>query len=153
MVSVATIKGINIFRELADYELENVAKTAYEETYESGQRIFAEGAWAQRMYVLVEGEIDIRIRPNRDAEQLTVDTVKEGEIFGWSSLTEPYSLTAAALAVKKSKVIVFRGDGLRDLFEKNNHIGFLVMKGIASVISSRLRKTRTRILELMQSHV
>lgn len=151
MVNADILKDVVIFKDLADHELDNVAQLAYEKIYESDYRIFAEGAWAANMYVVVEGEVNIRISPDGESKSLTIDTMREGDIFGWSALSEPYSLTAEAVAAKKSKLLVFRGDGLRDLFEKNNHIGYLVMKGIAAVISSRFRHARKKLTELLHN--
>lgn len=150
MVTIDVLKGVTILRELADHELENIAKIAHERTYESGARIFAEGALAQRMFILLEGEVELRIWNNHETGPFTVDTITNGEIFGWSALTEPYSLTAAAWVTKEAKVIAISGDSLRDLFEKNNHIGYLVMRRIASVISWRLKNLRAKLLESVQ---
>jgi CRP/FNR family transcriptional regulator len=145
------LRGVTVFGELTDYELENIAKLAQVRTYEPDHRVFAEGALARRMFVLLDGEVEIRIRQARDSEQITVDTINKNEIFGWSALTQPYSLTAAAWVTKKSTVVGISGDLLRDLFEKNNHIGYLVMKGAASVISGRLMRNRVKMLELLPS--
>jgi CRP-like cAMP-binding protein len=151
MVLTAALKAAAIFNDLADYELENIAKLAQQKTYETGHRIFAEGALAQRMYILLDGEVEIRIRPNSEAEQMTVDTINKGEIFGWSALTQPYSLSAAAWVTKPSTVIEMSGDSLRDLFVKNNHIGYVVTTAIASTIAIRLKNIRQRMLELLHS--
>ncbi len=132
-------------------KLENIAKLAHVRIYEPDHRVFAEAALARRMFILLDGEVEIRIRQARDSEQITVDTINENETFGWSALTQPYSLTAAAWVTKKSTVVEIGGDVLRDLFEKNNHIGCLVMKGAASVISGRLRRNRVKMLELLPS--
>jgi CRP-like cAMP-binding protein len=151
MVVADVLKDVAIFKDVAEYELENIAKLAQEKTYESGQRIFSEGALAQRMYILLDGEVEIRIRPNSKSEQMTVETIRKGEIFGWSALTQPYSLSAAAWVTEKATVLEMSGDTLRDLFKKNSHIGYLVMTEVASVISSRLKRVRERMLELLHS--
>jgi CRP-like cAMP-binding protein len=60
-------------------------------------------------------------------------------VFGWSAVTEPHAFTAAAYTMEDAVVFELNGDVLRDLFKKNNHIGFKMMVKIASVISHRLR--------------
>lgn len=151
MVSLDIIKEIELFEGLSDNELNSIAKLCYEEIYEADERIFRESDPAESLYVLIEGEVNIGFRLKEGTERLTVDTIREGEIFGWSVLVEPYKFSAAAITAKKSRVLVIYGEALRNLFEKNPHIGHLVMREIASVISSRLRHTRIKLLELLDS--
>jgi len=143
MVSIEALNEISIFKGLKDYELEQVAKISHEEVLEGDTRIFAENALADKLYIVLEGEVEIRIT---GCGEIVVDTVKNNEIFGWSALTEPYSLTAAAFTTKKTRLIAISGDVMRDLFEKNNHIGYLVVKELASVISNRLKQSRKNLI-------
>ena len=143
MVAIETLKEISIFAGLAEYELEHIAKISHEEVLEEDKRIFAEGALADKLYIVVEGEVAIKITA---CGIITVDTVCDGEVFGWSALTEPYSLTAAAYTTKKTRLIAIAGDVLRDLFGKNNHIGYVVIKELASVISNRLKQSRNSLV-------
>jgi CRP-like cAMP-binding protein len=48
-------------------------------------------------------------------------------------------------ALEKVRVIAIKGADLNALFEDNSHIGFVVMKRLADVISSRLRRTRQQL--------
>jgi len=61
--------------------------------------------------------------------RLAIDTVGPGEIFGWSAVTEPFTFTAAAWTIEETELLVFKGDVLRDLFKKNNHIGYKGCRG------------------------
>ncbi len=89
------------------------------------------------------------MRGNMGKEQLPIDTVGPGEIFGWSAVTEPYTFTAAAYTVEKSELLVVDGRALRDLFKKNNHIGYKVMVKISSVVSSRLRQLNQKFVNTL----
>ncbi len=51
-------------------------------------------------------------------------------MLGWSALVGPYIYTASGVTVEKSKLIVFSGSKLREIFEINNHIGYRVLKGM-----------------------
>jgi CRP-like cAMP-binding protein len=139
MVPIQELKEYDIFRGLTDAELENIGEIAKPIEYEADKRIFEENSVAKNLYLVLEGKVEIRMSREKGGKQLPIETVESGEIFGWSAVTEPYTFTAAAWTLEKSKFLVLDGEVVRDLFKKNNHIGFKIMTKIASVISSRLR--------------
>lgn len=138
---LADLKKFSIFDGLDDRDLQLIAEHAKEETYRKGSRIFEEKALATDLYMVIEGRIAIKMG-NRE-----VDYVEPGGIFGWSTVTEPYTFTAAAWVAEETRALVIRGEVLRDIFEKNSHIGYLVMREIASVISRRLKALRYKLSE------
>lgn len=142
------IKNFEIFKDLNDEELHEIISIGEKQSFEPQQRIFGEGNWARKIYLLSEGEVKIQFKSNVRSEILTIETVSRGNIFGWSALTEPYSHTATALSIRKSVVIAWRGDALRDLFEKNTRIGYVFMGEIARVVSSRYKHTRRKLIEV-----
>lgn len=138
MAKIHDLKLFGIFSELNDNELENIAEIAKQETYEKGRRIFQEKSIARNLYLVKDGSIEIRMR-GAGGKEMVVDSVGPGEVFGWSAVTEPHAFTAASYAMEASEVLVVSGSVLRDLFKKNNHIGYKVMMKVASVIAHRLR--------------
>ncbi|TET62565.1 MAG: cyclic nucleotide-binding domain-containing protein [Candidatus Stahlbacteria bacterium] len=145
MVDIEKLKKFKIFKDLNQRELELIANIAEYEAYEAGKRIFEEKALATTLYLTLEGKIEIKIRGD-GTEQIVIDQVEPGEIFGWSAVTEPYTFTAAAWTLEKTKFITFSGERLKDLFDKNNHIGYRVVKEIAVVISRRLKAMESKFV-------
>lgn len=146
MTSIHDLKAFDIFRELMDPELENIAEIAKKEDYDANKRIFEEKSWANNLYLVVKGLVVIKMKGDMGGEQLPIDTIGPGDIFGWSAVTEPHAFTAAAWTTKKSEILVFKGKSLLDLFKINNHIGYKVMSKVAAVISSRLRKINQKLV-------
>jgi len=112
---------------------------AKKEEYAPDKRIFEEKSIASKLYLILKGKVVIRKKSDLGPGQITIDTVGPGEFFGWSSIAEPHTFTAAAHTAEESEFLTIKSDVLRDLFKKNNHIGYSVMTEIASVISSRFR--------------
>ncbi len=149
MVSVSVLRNLGFLEELTSDELANVAEIANEATLADGQRVFSQGMHARDIYVLLEGAAEIRMRRNSRAGAFTLATIEPGEIFGWSALIEPFSLTASAEVTKKSRVITIHGQALSDLFEQNPHVGYVFMKEITRIVGSRLRNLRRAISGLL----
>jgi CRP/FNR family transcriptional regulator len=73
---------------------------------------------------------------------MTIEEVEPGRIFGWSSLVKQQQFTASARAMGPVRVMTIKADELNTLFERDPHIGFVVIKQLAEVIASRLHRTR-----------
>lgn len=148
MIIIKQLKNFRIFNDLNDRELEAIVNFAREEEYDAGVRIFEEKALASSLYLVLDGKIEVRLRGKND-RMITIDEVGPGEIFGWSAVAAPYSFTAATWAVEKSRVIILDARNLRDLFEKNNHIGYRVIKEVAAVITRRLKAMEAKFLGVL----
>ncbi len=143
MVSPQILKSFSLFRELGQTELAEIARLCRERTYENGSVIFTIGGSASDVYLLATGKVDIQIEFKiHDYETVaTVYTVEKGEIFGWSALVPPHRLTASARCEGKADVIMINGKELVEFLEKDRRIGYVVMKNLSALISSRLAST------------
>ena len=150
MVSIQDLKGFELFNGLEDAELGEIAKLCREHVYEPESICFTEGSKAEDVYLLREGEVEIVFRSPRRCSKAAVTIIGPGRVFGWSALVEPGILTASARCTKRARVISIRGADLIDIFEKNSHIGYVVMKNLSAVIGSRLTRTRKRLLLEME---
>jgi CRP/FNR family cyclic AMP-dependent transcriptional regulator len=147
MVSVETLNKFDVFRGLNNEELRKIAMVCREHTFEQGQIVFSEGSKAEDLYILQKGKvaIEMELHPSGRRVKATVTTLGPGRLFGWSALVEPHILTASASCEEKAEAIAIKGADFLDLFEKDNHIGYVVMKNLAAIVSSRLTRTRQRL--------
>jgi CRP-like cAMP-binding protein len=143
MISTEILKGFSLFGGLSEAELAEIAKLCRERTYDGGSVIFTIGASATDVYLLKTGKVDIQIEFKIYEQEIrtTVYTVGKGEIFGWSALVPPHRLTASARCQGKADVITINGKDLMELLEKGGRNGYVVMKNLSALISSRLALT------------
>ncbi|MFB0556686.1 MAG: Crp/Fnr family transcriptional regulator [Dehalococcoidia bacterium] len=152
MVSAEILKGFQLFEGLDESELVEVARLCRERSYEQGSIIFTAGGSATDIYLLKDGEVNIQVElVIYDLEaRATVYTVRKGETFSWSALVPPHKLTASARCQQKTEVLTIDGKKLMYTFEKNNHIGCVVMRNLSKVISSRLAATMVALRHQIQ---
>ncbi len=121
-----------------------------EEKYEANTFIFHERDKAEKLFVLLEGTVDIMVDTDEEGLQHeTVSTLSPGDVFCWSAVVEPYTLTASAFAATPVTVIAIDGAGLRAMFELDCHLGYRILQKAAQVISDRLKDTRIQMLSLV----
>jgi CRP/FNR family cyclic AMP-dependent transcriptional regulator len=146
MVSVQMLRDSDLFGELSDEKVEQIARLCREEVYPGRATILQEDEEAQTLYILQDGLVTIRIRSTAHEGGLMVDAANErGKTFGWSALMEPRRYTASAVCLGEVKVLAIEGAELMKLLEEDLQLGFMVMKKVAGIISSRLRNTRSQL--------
>lgn len=143
MVSTEALRGFDLFTGLDEAELSEIAKLCRKRSYEKDSIIFSAGGWATDLYLLEAGNVAIQIELVIYEHEIraVVYMVRKGETFGWSALVPPHRLTASARCLEKADVITVNGTELMELLHKNSRIGYVVMKNLSAIISSRLAST------------
>jgi CRP/FNR family cyclic AMP-dependent transcriptional regulator len=145
MKTLEALHSCELFTGLSGDELQEIAAIAREDAYEEGDLILAEDQLAGQLFILSEGRVQVHVRLRSAVEpegEMTIEEVEPGRIFGWSSMVKQRRFTASVKALEPVKVLVIDADELNALFDRNAHIGFVLMKQLAEVIASRLRHTR-----------
>ena len=145
MVTVDELCPCELFVDLNEEGLEQIAAIATKEIYEAGELICVEREQADRLFILCQGRVQVHIQLRSPLEQdgeMTIEEVEPGRIFGWSSLVRQRRFTASVRALEPVTVLAIKANDLSALFESNAYVGFVIMKQLAEVIASRLRHTR-----------
>lgn len=151
MIPAEVIAGFSDFGDLEENEIKALATLAEEEQYKAGDYIFHEGDPATNLYLVLEGRVEMMMDTNAEGTQRSVVmTVGPAEIFGWSSLVEPYQLTASARCATNVRVVTIPGPGIRALMTMHCRLGYRLMQKACQTASTRLRATRVQLLSTIR---
>ncbi|UCC85696.1 MAG: cyclic nucleotide-binding domain-containing protein [Anaerolineales bacterium] len=151
MIAPEIIASFSSFSSLEEDEIKAMAILAEERRYATGEFIFREGGQASNMYLLLEGRVELMMNTNADGDQhAVVMTVGPDEVFGWSSLVEPYELTASARCAVPVRVVALAASGMRALMTMKCSLGFRMMQKACQTASARLRATREQLLSTVR---
>ena len=146
MVSIDVLREFGLFAGLDDNQLIKVAELCHERTLEEGALHFVQGRKAEELHLCRSGKVDITVQLRQPwGIEVIVHTIGGGEVFGWSTLVEPHIYTASAKCIERTEEIYIKGLDLLNLFEENPRIGYVVMKNLSAVTSSRLTETRQKL--------
>ena len=110
--------------------------------------LFREGHKAERLYILVDGKIQISIQLSSRPERLIMSVIDEpGQVFGWSALVAPYQYTASALCETDGRLLATKGGALMQVLKQDPTLGFVLTQRLVEVIGTRLGRTRIALLE------
>ena len=161
MISPELIRRYPFFSGLNFDQITNLAKVAEEVNVESGHYFFHEGDRLRKLFLVMEGKVDVavsitdrnhvqnvaeQIVGNFITEDVAVSTIGPGQLFAWSALLPPYVSTAAARAATPSRVLAFDSEDLYRIFQEDCAFGYLMLQKVASVIRQRLRDMRIQSL-------
>ena len=109
--------------------------------------VFREGGCNESLFLVRKGRLALEMNvPGRGV--IRILTVGPGEMAGWSSLLSNGKMTASAVAVEDSELVVAPASRLRSLCESDTVFGFHLMRRMATALSRRLVATRLQLLDL-----
>jgi CRP-like cAMP-binding protein len=150
MVTPQMLSRASLFEGLTDEQLRAVAEIADETTCQHGAVLFWEGERAEYLYILLEGEINIFVQLSSRPERITVSALDQPyQTLAWSGLVAPHVYTASALCETDCRLVAICGEALMEVLEGDPGLGFVVMRRVAEVMSSRMRNTRFALLKTL----
>jgi CRP-like cAMP-binding protein len=150
MIGVDDLRGFPLLAGLPDHELALLAGTAREVWFDTGERLFEEGAPADGCWLLLRGCVIVDAQvPGRG--QVVVQSLGPGDVLGWSWLVPPRRWHFGALTAAPTAALRLDGDQLRALAEHDPAFGYRLATRLLSVLLDRLQTTRARLLDLYRS--
>jgi CRP-like cAMP-binding protein len=118
--------------------------------FNAGQFLFHEGEEANEFYMIREGKVAVQIQ-GAERGPITVQTIGEGEVLGWSWLIPPYRWRFDAKAAELTRAIALDGKCLRTKSEEDHDLGYELLKRFAGIIVERLESTRLQLLDVYKA--
>ena len=135
------------FNGMSEDHLALIAGCARNAVFEDGEYLMREGDEAKSFYVIRLGRVALEIFvPQRGA--VTIETIDDGGLVGWSWLTPPFLVHLDARALGSVHVVAFDGACLRDKGDADPALGYELMRRFIPVIVERLQATRVQMLDV-----
>lgn len=150
MVSAEWLKEAELFETLEESQLNALLAHSTVKSLSEGETIFRQGDDANRLYILIEGAINLAIKTEERVDLMASKIEKEGAVFGMPSLIEPFWYNVTATSLKPSKVLIIEADHIRTTINKDPKMGMEIMKRLASIYFNRLNETRTGVSNFLK---
>ena len=139
------LKEHPFFKDLESKYLDFIVGCASNVRFKAKEVILREEGPADKFYLIREGKVAIYIAKPRS---ITIQTIKEDDILGWSWLIPPYRYRFSAQAIEDTRAIALDGKCLRDKCEGSPELGYELLKRLMSVFTQRLEATRIQLLNI-----
>ena len=137
------------FDDFPEHHLGLIVGCASNVRFETGQFIFHEGEEANTFYLIRQGKVALQIFSERRGS-LTLLTLGEGEILGWSWLFPPHRYKFSARALEPTRAFAIDGQCLRGKAEHDHDLGYDLLNRFAPVVERALEATRLQLINVYQ---
>ncbi|MBU4565428.1 MAG: cyclic nucleotide-binding domain-containing protein [Desulfarculus sp.] len=135
---------VPLFAQMNKRELKNISETAEELLYEPGEMIINEGERDGRLFVLLEGEVEIIKGLGQPGERL-LRRLGPGAYFGEMAVLGDALRTASVRAVGQARMLSLRDFNLRQAMERHPYIAIELLQ----VMSHRMQQMEQRLLKVL----
>jgi CRP/FNR family transcriptional regulator len=140
--TAALLAGTEVFGDLSERELEEVAQVAVPRTWQRGEVIFHEGDEGDTCYLIKDGAV-ILTREHQDGRMISLAELRAGGMFGELAMFRGETRSATAEAIEETSAVALLAPDLQRLIRKNPDIAGKLLAALAE----RVRVTTERLLQ------
>lgn len=137
------------FIGMEEQHLQRLAECARNIRFENEDVIFHEGDEAKMFYLIRAGKVALQLFADRRGP-LTILTLEEGDVLGWSWLSSPYYWKFTARALETTRAISLDGKCIREKAETDHDLGYELLKRFVHVIEERVQATSLQLLNVYE---
>jgi CRP-like cAMP-binding protein len=146
MVDEKVVAGTTLFEGLTPKERGPILSLCRERECPAGETVLFEGNYGEEIFVVAEGKVRIELSVTEETGFVTVEQVTAGQLFGELALADRRNRSAIAQCETDCSLITIRCKDLLALLEAEHRIGFVVMRNLARILATRLRKTNAKLI-------
>jgi CRP/FNR family transcriptional regulator, cyclic AMP receptor protein len=102
---------------------------------------------ATAFYLITQGEVVVEVPQSRHASPTIIQTLRDGDVFGWSWLFPPYRWHLPARATKDTQTLAIDGAAIRKLMEADPEFGYIITQRFAKLLVRRLQGMLLRMAD------
>jgi CRP/FNR family transcriptional regulator, cyclic AMP receptor protein len=151
------LRGIGILRDLAPEEVDKVISVAKRVVVKAGGAIMHEGEQGETMYLFIKGQVDVTKNltlklGERDfaktEKSMNKLSSEHASVFGEMAMFGPEPRSATITASSDCVLYEINRSDFLALCDENPRIGLSIIRRIAGVLCSRVRKGNEDVLKL-----
>ncbi len=119
--------------------------------FDDKEVVFRQGDKADRFYMLQQGKVLLEQRIT-DKITISLSSIKPGYSFGWSAMLEDKLYAYDAICAEPCRVYSFRENKIKELFEKNHSMGFIISQRLLRIIKNRYDIQKEQFIKTLTHH-
>jgi CRP-like cAMP-binding protein len=115
-----------------------------------GEFLFVEGDRGTFMGFVVSGVLEV-LKKSETGENMVIARLTKGSSIGEMALIDKSTRSATVMAKQPTTMVTFTEKGFDLLTQKSPALGVKIMQKIARLLSLNMRRTSSKLADLMQS--
>lgn len=117
-----------------------------------GEHLFVEGEQGTFMGFVVSGVLEVQKRSN-DNENIVLARLTKGSSIGEMAIIDKSPRSATVIAKQATTMVTLTDKGFELLAEKSPTLGIKVIQKIARLLSLNMRRTSSKLADLLQANI
>src|SRR4030042_7107101 len=126
MEKAQTLQIVSIFKGLNADQLEEIIHICKRITYTNGETIFEENSSEKKMYIVLEGEVIIKMWVPDESKEVVLSKIIKGQIFGELILFDDDPRSASAVASSDVTMLIIEKENFLNLIQTQPVLGITV---------------------------
>ena len=143
------MEGLAVLRGLSPDQLKLLRPLFTLFYHPEGTLLFQQGEPADYFFILIQGEVAIRFKPE-DGPELMVSHIRSEGVIGWSAAIGSPQYTSSAICTTDCKTMRVRRLALRHLYQLNPQLGSTFLQRLAELIEARLHSNHPQLIALLE---
>lgn len=128
--------------------LQELASFSDEIQFEPGQVLVQQGSYADKLFLIIDGQVGIYFQPQPGLPSILLETVAGGGVVGWSWLFPPFFSHFTARAITAGKALRLKGSSLLVHAEEHPQFGYILMRRVVTQLLHRLQALEQQVATL-----
>jgi len=137
------LKDRPCFEKISNEQLRSIAQITQVVCYSKGHVLCKENESGEKVFFMVKGDVEVLYNIG-EADQVSVDSLHNEEVFGCSALVEPYTYTETVRCLTQVEMLAIDAVELRALMERDCDLGVKLQKHIISRLMAQMVNLRLK---------
>jgi CRP-like cAMP-binding protein len=136
-MAVEKLRKQDIFQLLRPEQVNRLSEASKTVKFEAGQSIYSRGENADRFYIVMKGQVSLRLPGRKAGLTVLIDELAEGDMFGGcvSAAMDKYVLNAQCTV--DSEILTISVSALQGIMEEDPRMGYIIQSRISEIYFRR----------------
>jgi CRP-like cAMP-binding protein len=152
MPSAKDLKKIDLFKNLSDAELKELAPYLTATTFKKKEEIFSEGDQPEWFYIVSSGKIKIT-KLSHEGKEIILELISPTDIFGGVAVLRNFPYPANAVAMENTEVIKISRKNLMRLVDRFPNLMYCIALQLGDRMKSSYDSLKNIALERVEARI
>ena len=140
------LRKCDLTNGLNDAEIDNLAEVFHPRHAKRDEVVFKEGDPGTDLYIIGKGRFAVKIFSYaQPGEMEKITSLRDNDIYGEFSVIDGSPRSASIVAEEDSDFIFSEKMAFQRFMETHEHIGFVLMRNVARILTGKLRRMNFEI--------
>lgn len=149
---IKDLKKIDLFKNLSDEELKELAPYLTTTEYKKKDDIFSEGDAPEWFYIVSTGKVKVT-KISHDGKEIILEVISPHDIFGGVAVLRNFSYPANAVAMEDSKILKISRKNLMRLVDRFPNLMFCIALQLGDRMKSSYDSLKNIALERVEARI